>query len=338
VGPDAFPSPPYDRIDVETYVHPTFLGRRNAVYQASIGCPYTCHFCGVLGAYGSLQKFEPPARTEAHLAYLVKRHGVDAVHFYDNNFFLKEAHALEVCERIERLKIRWWCEARIDVMLRFSDRTWDAIKRSGLVMAYFGAESGLDENLKKMSKNLTTAQTFALVEKMRRYDIVPELSFMFADPDDPERDVDATLAFIRRLKDVNPDLELITYFYTPTPQRRGTYGNVAPLSETPETLEEWIEPQWVSWMTHEDPAVPWLNPALKARVEDFELVLKSRFPSIHDERTRRWGKALARLLARRRWNEGRYEDPALIRKIRRLARSKSARDARQLYGHLRPAT
>jgi radical SAM superfamily enzyme YgiQ (UPF0313 family) len=61
LGPDRFPSPPYEKIDVETYLHPTFLGRRNAVYQASIGCPYTCNFCGVIAALGSLEKFESRA-------------------------------------------------------------------------------------------------------------------------------------------------------------------------------------------------------------------------------------------------------------------------------------
>jgi hypothetical protein len=276
LGPDRFPSPPYEKIDVETYLHPTFLGRRNAVYQASIGCPYTCNFCGVIAALGSLEKFESPARTVASLAYLVKTHGVDAVHFYDNNFFLKEAHAEELAERIAPLGIRWWCEARIDVMLRFSDRTWESLRRAGLTMAYFGAESGSDETLKKMSKNLTTAQTLALAERARRFGIVPEFSFMFGDPDDPERDVTTTLDFVTELKGVNPDLELVTYFYTPTPQRRGTYGNVDPLAETPDTLEEWTEPEWVGWMTHEKPNVPWMTPALRAKVENFELLLKSR--------------------------------------------------------------
>ena len=277
LGPDAFPAPPYGRIDVETYLHPTFLGRRNAVYQASIGCPYTCNFCGVIAALGSVEKFESPARTAANLGYLVKNHGIDAVHFYDNNFFLKEAHARELADRLAPLNLRWWCEARVDAMLRFSDETWAALRRAGLTMVFFGAESGSDETLAKMSKNLTTRETLAVAEKTARFGIVPEFSFVFADPEEPERDVEATFAFIRELKAVNPAMELITYFYTPTPQRRGTFGNVDPLSDTPGTLEEWIEPEWVGWMTHEDPHVPWMPRALKARVDEFETALKRRW-------------------------------------------------------------
>ena len=269
VGPDAFPDPPYRRIDVPTYLHPTALGSRNAVHQASIGCPYTCNFCGVIGAFGSLEKFAAPARTEAVLSTLVKEHGVDAVHFYDNNFFLREDHARDLCDRLSALGLRWWCEARIDVMNRFSDATWEAIRRAGCSMVFFGAESGSDEALRKMSKNLTTADTLALAERAGAFGIVPEFSFVFGDPDDPEGETEKTIAFIRKLRSVNPAMRLITYFYTPTPQRRGTYGNVDPLSGTPATLEEWIEPEWVGWMTHESPLVPWLTPALRARVEEF---------------------------------------------------------------------
>lgn len=173
-----------------------------------------------------------------------------------------------------------------------------------------------------------------IAERMRSYGILPEFSFMFADPDDPEKDIETTLAFVRRLKRVNPDMELVAYFYTPTPQRRGTYGNVDPLADTPDTLEEWIEPQWVGWMMHLDPEVPWMPHKLKARVEDFELVLKSRFPSVHDTKTRPWGKALARVLAQRRWKRGDYDNPRLLRAVRRWARTEA--DNREEYGHLRP--
>ena len=269
VGPDELPPPPYGRIDVDDYLEPTFLGRRSGVYQASIGCPYTCNFCGVISVYGSREKFENPARTVENLSGLVRGHGMDGLHFYDNNFFQSEAHAAEIAERMAPLELRWWCEARIDVMLRFSDRAWEKIRRSGCTMVYLGAESGSDATLARMSKNLTTEQTLAFAARAREHGIVPEFSFMFGDPDDPEGEAEKTLAFIRRLKAVNPAMKLITYYYTPTPQRRGTYGNVDPVDGTPGSLEEWIEPDWMGWMTHEDPRVPWLKPALRDRVAAF---------------------------------------------------------------------
>ena len=336
LGPDELPAPPYHKIDVGQYLHPTFLGRRSGVYQASIGCPYGCNFCGVISVFGRREKVQSPARTADHLAFLKRWHGMDSVHFYDNNFFLNEAHAREIAAAFLPLGLRWWCEARVDALTRFSDETWRALRAAGLAMVFCGAESGSDEVLAKMNKGTTTAQIITVAAKTREHGIVPEFSFVFGDPDEPEREIENTLAFIRRLKAINPAMELISYFYTPTPQRRDTYGGVDALAGTPDTLEEWIEPEWVDWMTHEDPKTSWFNAGLKARVDNFELVLKSRFPSVHDHRTRKWGKALARIAAWRRWARQDYSDPWPLRRIREMARITP--DDRQAYGHLRPAT
>jgi radical SAM superfamily enzyme YgiQ (UPF0313 family) len=184
-----------------------------------------------------------------------------------------------------------------------------------------------------MSKRLTTEEILQAARRTREHGIIPEFSFVLGDPDEPARELENTLRFIRRLKSVNPASEIITYLYTPTPQRHATYGDVDPLSGTPDRLEDWITPEWMGWMTHEDPHVPWLTPDLKVRLDDFRLVLQSRFPSVHDIRTRPWGKKLGRVLARRRWSKENYARPRLLRTVRRLAGV--AVDDGQAYGHLR---
>ena len=334
VGPAELPAPPYHKIPVHDYLHPTFLGRRSGVYQSSIGCPYGCNFCGVISVYGRREQVQDPSRTAGHLRYLVREHGMDSVHFYDNNFFLNDQQAREIADQFAPLGIRWWVEARVDAVLRFSEETWKRLKRAGCTMIFFGAESGSDDVLRQMNKGITTEQTLEVARRTRQHGIIPEFSFVFGNPEEPEREIDINLRFIRRLKEINPAMELITYFYTPTPQRKGTYGDIDALEGTPDTLEEWASAEWVNWMTHEDPELPWLDKKLKARVEDFELVLKSRFPSVHDRQTQSWGKAAGRWLAHARWQQGKYANPALLRRIRRLARI--VPDDNQLYGHLRP--
>jgi len=335
LGPDELPPPPYQRIAVDEYLHATVLGRRSGVYQASIGCPYGCNFCGVISVFGSRERQESPARTVRHLTWLVDHHGMDSVHFYDNNFFVGEPQARELAERLVPLGLRWWCEARADALARFTPDTWCLLKRAGLTMVFIGAESGSDRVLEKMNKKITTGEVLEVAARTREHGIIPEFSFVFGDPHDPEGEIENSLALVRRLKAVNPAMELISYFYTPTPQRRGTYGDVDPLAGTPATLEEWTSPEWLAWMTHEDPQVPWLDRRLKARVEDFELVLKSRFPSVHERGVRRWGQRLGRLLARRRWAAADYSNPRALRALRRWARVPV--EDRQGYGHLRPA-
>lgn len=332
LGPADLNDPPWHKIDVGTYLQPTILGKRSGVYQASIGCPYGCSFCGVISVFGRGEKTQGPQRVAEHLAWLVREHGMDSVHFYDNNFFLNEQHARAMGEALLPLGIAWWCEARVDALCRFSDDTWDLLRRAGMKMVFCGAESGSDEVLARMNKGTTTQQILDVAAKTRRHGIIPEFSFVFGDPDAPEQETRNTIRFIRRLKAINPAMELITYFYTPTPQRAATYGDIDPLTGTPTDLDEWLQPDWVSWMIH-DPELPWMEKRLKALVQDFELVLMSRFPSVHDARTRGWGKLAGKLLAWPRWAWGRYADPWLLRKVRALAQH--APDDKQAYGHLR---
>src|SRR4029078_4602733 len=132
----------------------------------------------------------------------------DSVHFYDNNFFVSEPQARELAERITPLGIRWWCEARLDPLTRSSDDSWRLLARAGLAMVFCGAEAGSDEVLAKMDKGTTTAQILEVAARSREHGIISELPFVFGDPHDAEGEIDNTLAFVRRLKDVNPRMEL----------------------------------------------------------------------------------------------------------------------------------
>ncbi|MGE5326920.1 MAG: B12-binding domain-containing radical SAM protein, partial [Deltaproteobacteria bacterium] len=283
-APDAFPHLPYDRLDVEKYILPTFLGKRTAVHQASVGCPFRCNFCGVISAFGSREKMEAPARTERVLRHLKRAYGVDAIQFYDNNFFLREDHARELAERLIPLKLRWWCEARVDIFLDYSDATLEAIRRAGCTMIFFGAESGSDWVLKEMNKQLRTEQTLDLAARIRNFGIIPEFSFVVGNPREPERDTAECLKFIRRIKGLNPDAEIILQHYTPVPQREQMYGGVDDKLNLPSTLEEWATERWLNFTVRKDPATPWLKPATKRLIDNFELVVASRWPTTQDIR------------------------------------------------------
>ncbi len=120
---------PYHRLPhLEKYLTRTYLGNRTAVHQASYGCPFRCKFCGVAGVAQGRQKCETPERTAQILTYLQKQYAIDAVQFYDNNFFLRESDSRELADRITPLKLNWWCEGRIDILLRYSDETLRALR------------------------------------------------------------------------------------------------------------------------------------------------------------------------------------------------------------------
>jgi anaerobic magnesium-protoporphyrin IX monomethyl ester cyclase len=308
-GLDSFPWYPYHRLPVERYVLPTFLGRRTAVHQASIGCPYRCNFCGVVNFSGSREKMESPLRTEGILRHLAQNYGVDAIQFYDNNFFLREDHTRELADRIAPLKMRWWCEGRIDIMMKYADATFEAIRRAGCTMIFFGAESGSNEHLKEMNKDLRAEDTLALASRIRHFGIIPEFSIIFGNPKDPEGDTRECIRFIRQLKRLNPDSEIIVEHYTPVPQRARMYGDIEEKFQFPTTPDEWATDSWQRFATQKDPQTPWLRPRTKQLIDNFELVVSSRWPTVQDIRLPDWGRLTLKALSSWRYRLGVYAAP-----------------------------
>jgi len=308
-SPNQFPWYPYHRLNAEDYILPTFLGRRTAVHQASIGCPFRCNFCGVVTAYGSREKMESPERTEAMLRHLADQYGVDAIQFYDNNFFLREDHAREQADRIASLNMRWWCEARIDILLDYSDATLQAIRKAGCAMIFFGAESGSDWALKEMNKQLETRQTLELARRIRGFGIIPEFSFVVGNPKDAERDSRECLEFIRKIKTLNPASEIIIQHYIPVPQRQRMYGNVEDQMQFPVSIEEWATDRWLNFTLRKDPATPWLKPSTKRLIDNFETVVAARWPTAQDIRLPAWGRAVLQGLSSWRYRLGAYRWP-----------------------------
>lgn len=297
LGPNAFPWSPFHSIPVEKYLRPSYFGKRTAAHQASIGCPFKCRFCGIGPAFGNKQKMETPERTEAILRHLVKEYHIDGVQFFDMNFFMREDHTRELMERLTPLNVQWWCEGRVDILSRYSDSTLDLIEKAGCTMIFFGAESGSDWALKEMNKGITTAETLEVARRIRHYDIVPEFSFVVGNPNDPERDTRETLSFIRKIKQLNPASEIIVQHYTPVPQREKMYGDIEGKIDFPLTPEEWATPRWYDFTVRTNPSTPWMRRKTRKLIDNFEMVVACRWPTVQDIRAPKWSRILLKVLS-----------------------------------------
>jgi anaerobic magnesium-protoporphyrin IX monomethyl ester cyclase len=311
---------PYERLgNPSQYLSRTFLGRRTTGYQAALGCRFRCTFCGVASMFRGKTALPAPQRLEQDLGYLTRQFGVDAVQFFDHNFFDREEDTLPLLEVLAKFQLPWWCFARSDALLNLSERSWALVRKSRLRMAYIGAESPSDWLLHDVRKGTSTDQTLAAVEKCRSNGVIPELSFMLAPPQDPEGETERTFDFIRHIKRVHPRTEIMLYIYAPLPN--GPVGKIPQVERAlaelrdsdgraivfPASADEWAEPQWLSYWCHTD--VPWLTPRLRSRIRDFTTVLGCRFPTVTDIRSPYWGKSALRTLASWRYRFQRYERP-----------------------------
>jgi radical SAM superfamily enzyme YgiQ (UPF0313 family) len=285
---DNLPWLPYHRVEMERYAQRSYLGNRCFNHNTSFGCPFACNFCAVVALSKRRWIPESAKRMAEVVTYLHDKHGADSVEFHDMDFFVSEERVADFSERIERLKMRWWGLGRIDTLMGYSDTSWEKMRRSGVKMIFMGAESGSDDVLERMNKGgkSSTEQTLAIVERMKKYGIVPELSFVLGNPPDPLADIDASLKFIRKLKRVNPATELILYIYTPVPQENSELYEAAKKLgfKFPETLDEWADDEWSQFAMRRDPQTPWFKRDSRRRVRDFEAVINAYYPTVTDLR------------------------------------------------------
>jgi radical SAM superfamily enzyme YgiQ (UPF0313 family) len=319
---DNLPWLPYDRLDVSQYVGNSYLGTRVLNHNTSFGCPFACNFCAVVALSNRRWLPESAKRVADVVTHMHDRWQINGLEFHDMDFFVKEGRTAEFAERITGKGISWWGLGRVDTLMSYSDDTWLKMQRSGAKMIFMGAESGSDETLERMNKggHASTDLTLALVERMKHYNIVPELSFVLGNPPDPAEDIEQTIQFIRKLKRINPATELVLYIYTPVPQEGSILLDEATKLgfRFPTTLDEWASPEWAKFAMRRDPGTPWFRDTVRSRVRNFESVINAYYPTVTDLRLQGQWKRWLHLLSGWRYRMEFYDWPYELKALQRL--------------------
>lgn len=321
---EQLPRYPYHKIDMPQYIGTSYLGARVGAHHTSWGCPFACNFCAIVPLAKRQWSAESPERVAEVVAYQKQHWQIDGMEFHDMDFFVKQDRAAEIAERMVGMNIDWWALGRVDTLMSYDDHTFATLAKSGAKMIFMGAESGDDETLKLMNKGgkSGTAQTLAIVERMRRYGIVPELSFVLGTPPDPIASIEKTAAFIKQVKAINPATELILYMYTPTPQ-----DNSALLAEAtdggfafPETLEEWAGEDWAEKSLRRNPGTPWSQDPVRRKIRNFETVINAYYPTVTDMRLHGAMRHLLKTLSGWRYKLDFYAAPYELKALQKMLR------------------
>lgn len=326
---DALPPLPYEKLDtfypMKKYIGKSVLGTKTFAYHSSVGCPFTCAFCGVVPIYNARWRGRSAGKMYDDIKEVKEKYGIDAVEFYDSNFFVSEKRIIEFSQLVKKENLVWWGEGRIDTIDKYADSTLALMREAGCKMIFHGAESGNDEMLKKMDKGGTQTgeQIKRFAARMARFDIIPEYSFVVGTPADTEeevnRQIDFDIRFIREIKEINPRTEIIIYVYSPVPTEGSIMSQDVIKSgfSFPKTLDEWTDPQWENFDLHRNPLTPWLKPYMVQKIKDFETVLNGYYPTVTDTKLTpfriRLLKTLSAFRYRNNWNKLPYEIKILQR-------------------------
>jgi anaerobic magnesium-protoporphyrin IX monomethyl ester cyclase len=316
------PTYPYDKLDIEPYIGSSYLGERVASHHSSWGCPFACNFCAIVPLANRRWSAESADRVIATVQYLKEKHNIDGLEFHDMDFFVKEDRAAKIAEGMMDMGINWWALGRVDTMLTYSDETYEKLAASGLKMVFMGAESGDDETLKLMNKGgrSGTNQTIAIVEKMKQFNIIPELSFVLGTPPDPVASIEKSIEFIRIVKEVNPATEIVLYMYTPvadfdTPMMTEAHDLGF---EFPQSLEAWASDEWAEKSMRRNPGTPWSVDPIRRKVRNFETVINAYYPTVTDMRLHGGMRHVLRAFSGWRYRLGFYDAPYELKVLQRL--------------------
>jgi len=160
------------------------------------GCPFRCEFCSNVVFGGSYRERSPQNvidEVEQALAL-----GYDRISFADDVFTLNSKRVTAICEEIRRrgLQCSWECLGRADSL---DAATTLKMKQAGCSRIFFGIESGNDEILALMHKQITTAQARRAVEAAHQAGLQVGAFFILCYPGETDETVLNTLRFAASL-------------------------------------------------------------------------------------------------------------------------------------------
>lgn len=199
---DQFPYPERD------FEPETALGFNAMPLLASRGCARTCSFCSIQTFYrtapGKIVRTRKPARVVEEMRMLYETRGIKIFLFQDDDFplfgpvwrrwaaeFVRELHQSELSRRVI-----WKINCRADAV---EPELFASMRDAGLYLVYMGLESGNEEGLKVLHKQITVEQNLRAVEILTQAGLLFEFGFMLFDPSSTLESVWANLKFLRKI-------------------------------------------------------------------------------------------------------------------------------------------
>jgi anaerobic magnesium-protoporphyrin IX monomethyl ester cyclase len=287
----------YGLIDIEPYYR--LKGKRQLDYISSQGCAFRCAFCADPFVYQRKWTGLSPERMGEELEALWHRARYDDVNFQDETFFTYAQRVEAVAEELIRRKlpITWAATMRADQGQRMSEEVFAKCKRSGLRRLLVGVESGSQEMMDRIKKDIKLEQVFFVAERCRKFGVAVNFPFIVGFPEETEDNVRATLQVVKRLRAMSPDFQTPIFYFKPYPGTSITENAVAAGFTLPCTLDEWSEFDFVGSIG------PWVSPEKYRLIERFKF-----FQQLAWDSGRPWSRPL-RALARWRCDRDFYAAP-----------------------------
>ena len=256
----------YSLIPVERYFE--LKGKRQLDFISSQGCNFRCAFCSDPFVYERKWVGLDPVRMALRLRELWERYRFDDLNFQDETFFTRRSRIEAFVTRLleYNLKFTWAGTMRADQGVRLPADLWARAAQSGLRRLLVGVESGSDEMLKRIRKDIRIEQVFETAHKMAAHGIAGQFPFIVGFPEESDDSIRATIDVAKRLRAISPQFRTPIFYFKPYPGSEIVMEAVARGFRLPGSLKAWSEFDYVDG----DPG-PWVSR------EKFKLIERFKF-------------------------------------------------------------
>ncbi len=197
---DAIPVPARDQLDLDFYAASgdelAGLAYRTLGVITSRGCPFRCIFC-VNSNRAVKLRFHSPERVVEEIQYLVDRHHIESIAFYDELMATDYDRFTAICERLIEAglnHLRWECQVHPRTVRK---EMLPLMKRAGCVQVAIGFESGSQRVLDRIRKHSNVEQNLEVARKVREAGLRLRGCFIFGTPGETLEDIEKTKRFIK---------------------------------------------------------------------------------------------------------------------------------------------
>ncbi|WP_394750163.1 B12-binding domain-containing radical SAM protein [Spongiimicrobium salis] len=268
VDMDSMPRVNYDLIDVEKYFEKK--GKRQFDFISSIGCFFRCAFCADPFVFKRKFSAISPKKMIEDLVYYHDKYKFDDLNFQDETFFTYANRIEEFCTELiaSGLKFSWAATMRADQGERLSDEVWELSKKSGLRRLLIGVESGSQEMMDWLKKDIKLTQVFYCADKCKDLGIDVIFPFIVGFPNETPESVNATVDVVKKLGSKSPGFQTPIFYFKPYPGSQITQDVVAQGYKLPETTREWADFDYIG------SSGPWVSKEKERFFEAFKFYMK----------------------------------------------------------------
>lgn len=175
---------------------------------ASRGCVRRCSFCSIHKFYrnppGQVVRVRKPSKVIEEMLYLYNTYNVRIYLFQDDDFPLwsirGQRWAKELIERLHESGLAKRTIWKISCRGEYIEHDlFSKLRDAGLFLVYLGLESGDEEGLKTLNKQMSAEQNLQAVERLKQLGILSTYGFMLFDPSSTFESIRRNVNFLREI-------------------------------------------------------------------------------------------------------------------------------------------